>query len=63
MISDDPAKSPGRAPSQELFHHQLERIIGDPISDLELVAPYIVPGETGTDLFVSMARRSVKVNS
>lgn len=61
MISDDPAKGLGRAPSEELFHHQLTRIIGDPASDLELVAPYLVPGETGTDSFVSMARRGVKV--
>ena len=61
MISDDPVKGLGRAPSQELFHHQLTKIIGDPVSDLELVTPYFVPGETGTDSFVSMARRGVKI--
>ncbi|MBP7587104.1 MAG: phospholipase D family protein [Vicinamibacteria bacterium] len=61
MISDDPAKGLGRAPSEELFHHQLRRIIGNPVSDLELVASYLVPGEIGTDAFVSMARRGVKI--
>lgn len=61
MISDDPAKGLGRAPAEELFHHQLRRIIGDPVSDLELVASYLVPGEVGTDAFVAMARRGVKV--
>lgn len=61
MISDDPAKGLGLAPTQVLFHHQLTRMIGDPVSDLELVASYLVPGETGTDSLVSMARRGVKV--
>ncbi len=61
MISDDPAKGLGRAPRHELFHHQLTTIIGDPVSDLELVASYLVPGETGTDSLVSMARRGVKI--
>jgi putative cardiolipin synthase len=61
MISDDPAKGLGRAPSKELFHHQLRKIIGDPASDLELVASYLVPGEPGTDALVSMARRGVKI--
>lgn len=61
MISDDPAKGLGRAPSKELFHHQLRKIIGDPVSDLELVASYLVPGETGTDSFVSLAGRGVKI--
>jgi len=61
MISDDPAKGLGRASPEELFHHQLTRIIGDPVSDVELVAPYLVPGETGTDSLVSMARRGVTI--
>jgi len=61
MISDDPAKGLGRAASEELFHHQLRKVIGDPVSDLELVASYLVPGETGTDSFVSMARHGVKI--
>jgi putative cardiolipin synthase len=61
MISDDPAKGLGRSASEELFHHQLRKVIGDPVSDLELVASYLVPGESGTDSFVEMARRGVKI--
>lgn len=61
MISDDPAKGLGRAPPEKLFHEQLREIIGDPVSDLELVASYLVPGNTGTESFVSMAKRGVKV--
>jgi len=61
MISDDPAKGLGRAPPEKLFHEQLREIIGDPISDLELVASYLVPGNTGTESFISMAKRGIKV--
>ena len=61
MISDDPAKGLGRAPPEKLFHEQLREIIGDPVSDLELVASYLVPGNTGTESFVSMAKRGVKI--
>jgi putative cardiolipin synthase len=38
MISDDPAKGLGRTPPDKLFHEQLTEIIGNPVSDLELVA-------------------------
>ena len=61
MVSDDPAKGLGCAPPEKLFHEQLKEIIGDPVSDLELVASYLVPGNTGTESLVSMAKRGVKV--
>jgi putative cardiolipin synthase len=61
MISDDPAKGLGRAPPEKLFHEQLREIIGDPVSDLELVAGYWVPGATGMERFLSMAERGVKI--
>ena len=61
IISDDPAKGLGRAPPDKLFHEQLREVIGDPVSDLELVAAYWVPGETGMERFRSMADRGVKI--
>jgi putative cardiolipin synthase len=61
MISDDPAKGLGRAPPEKLFHEQLREIIGDPVSDVELVAGYWVPGTTGMERFLSMAKRGVKI--
>jgi putative cardiolipin synthase len=61
MVSDDPAKGLGRAPPEELFHEQLREIIGDPVSNLELVAAYWVPGTTGMERFLSMARSGVKI--
>jgi putative cardiolipin synthase len=61
MVSDDPAKGLGRAPPDELFAEQLRRIIGEPATDMELVAAYYVPRTTGVGSFISMARRGVKV--
>ena len=61
MISDDPAKGLGRAPPDKLFHEQLTEIIGDPVSDVELIAAYWVPGETGLERFRAMADRGVKI--
>jgi putative cardiolipin synthase len=61
MVSDDPSKGLGRAPPEKLFHEQLKGIIGDPVSDLELVAAYWVPGETGMERFRSMAKRGVTI--
>jgi putative cardiolipin synthase len=61
MISDDPAKGLGRAPPEELFAEQLRRVIGEPASDVELIAAYYVPRTTGVGSFTSMARRGVNV--
>ena len=62
MISDDPTKGLGRAPPDKLFHEQLREIIGEPVSDLELVASYWVPGDKGMERFLSMAEHGVKIN-
>ena len=61
IISDDPAKGLGRAPPEKLFHEQLREIIGEPVSNLELVAAYWVPGEKGMERFRSMAKRGLKI--
>lgn len=61
IVSDDPAKGLGQAPPETLFHEQLREIIGDPVSNLELIAAYWVPGETGMERFLSMAERGVKI--
>jgi putative cardiolipin synthase len=61
MISDDPAKGLGRAAPENLFPQQLKEIVGEPATDVELVAAYYVPTATGTNSFVSLARRGVKV--
>jgi cardiolipin synthase C len=43
MISDDPAKGLGLAAPETLFPHKLEKVIGVPAAEVDLVAPYFVP--------------------
>jgi putative cardiolipin synthase len=61
MVTDDPGKGLGLASEHELIGTHLKEAIGDPVTDVALVSPYFVPGEVGTDLFVSMAKRRVRV--
>ena len=61
MISDDPAKGLGLAAPENLFPQQLNEVIGEPATDVELVAAYYIPTATGVNSFVSLARRGVKI--
>ena len=61
MISDDPAKGLGLATPENLFPQQLNEVIGEPATDVELIAAYYVPTATGVNSFVSLARRGVKI--
>lgn len=61
MVSDDPAKGLGQADDSELLWSRLERLVKPPVRELELVSPYFVPGEHGTDRFAALAARGVKV--
>jgi putative cardiolipin synthase len=61
IVSDDPAKGLGDAPPETLVPYKLERIIGEPRAEADLVAPYFVPGVEGTDELVALAQRGVKI--
>lgn len=61
MVSDDPAKGLGQAAAGVLLPHRLKDILGQPQKEIELVSAYFVPAGTGTEMFVDMARRGVKV--
>jgi putative cardiolipin synthase len=61
ILSDDPAKGLGEAPPDGLLLDQLEKLIGKPRVDMDLVAPYFVPGAQGTNEFVAWAGRGVKI--
>ena len=61
LVSDDPAKILGQAdPAQHIFA-QLHAILGNPRRELDLVSPYFVPGESGTEFFEQLAASGVKV--
>ncbi len=61
MVSDDPAKGLGLAEKDALLVTQLADILGHPQTNLELISPYFVPTEAGTEAFVALARQGVKV--
>ncbi|HWK62361.1 MAG TPA: phospholipase D family protein [Eoetvoesiella sp.] len=61
MVSDDPRKGLNQAPASQLLPSKLERIVGRPRTDLELVSSYFVPTAAGVDSFTAMARRGVQI--
>src|SRR5687768_8963434 len=61
MVSDDPAKGLGLAAPEALFPHKLKEIIDEPAAEVDLVAPYFVPGAAGVDAFVALSEKGVKI--
>ncbi|MDS1140749.1 phospholipase D family protein [Pusillimonas sp. SM2304] len=61
MVSDDPRKGQGEVQGKDLLIHQLSDIVGEPERSLNLISSYFVPTKTGTEAFVAMARKGVKV--
>ncbi len=61
MLSDDPAKGLGQAPPGSLLLDRLMLAVGEPQHKLDLVSPYFVPTESGTETFVKMAHQGVQV--
>jgi putative cardiolipin synthase len=62
VVHDDPAKvlnPPERSDLQMLPH--LEEVLGKASRQLDLVSPYFVPGQGGTQGLVTLARQGVKV--
>ena len=61
LISDDPAKGLGRAPSRSLLMNRLEATLKSAASELHLVSPYFVPMAAGLASMVELAGRGVNV--
>ncbi|MBB5414526.1 putative cardiolipin synthase [Paraburkholderia atlantica] len=61
MISDDPAKGLNDAPPEALISHQLREVMGQPTKSLDLVSPYFVPANTGTQYLSGLAAQGVDV--
>ena len=62
VVHDDPAKT--LAPSSEVELQLLPKIqaaFGTPTATLDMISPYFVPGDTGTESLVDLARRGVRV--
>jgi len=62
VVVDDPAKTLEADPADHLvLFPELVRTIGRPERSLDMVSPYFVPGERGTEALVALARRGVRV--
>lgn len=61
LISDPPLKTLGSAEKETLLFTQLQRAIGKPSSQLDLISPYFVPTKSGVKAFIAMQERGVKV--
>ena len=63
LVSDDPAKTLDTAGTQHelLLFPALIRAIGAPETSFDLITPYFVPGDEGTEALAAVARRGVTV--
>jgi cardiolipin synthase C len=62
LVHDDPAKTLDTAARTDiLLFPALVEAIGRPEKELDLVSPYFVPGDEGTEALAALARRGVKV--
>ncbi len=61
LVSDDPAKARGRAAENDWMWPRLEQIVGRPERELQLISAYFVPGESGVERLVDLARRGVAI--
>ena len=60
LVADPPSKL-ADAPAQANLAAQLAATIGEPKASFDVVSPYFVPGQGGTEQLVELARRGVTV--
>lgn len=61
LVSDSPTKTLGIAADEEPLVGQLGNVMGEIAQKLDVISPYFVPGEEGTNHFVALAKRGVQV--
>ena len=61
LLVDDPAKGLALAEPEQLLLHHMNEAVGLPRRSLDLVSPYFVPTDAGTDYFVNLAHQGVRV--
>ncbi|MEJ8811671.1 phospholipase D family protein [Variovorax ureilyticus] len=61
LLVDPPAKGLALAEPEQLLLHHMNEAVGTPVRALDLVSPYFVPTDSGTDYFVDLARQGVRV--
>ncbi|HZZ91879.1 MAG TPA: phospholipase D family protein, partial [Usitatibacter sp.] len=62
VVRDDPSKTLDSAPERgSLALAQMLDVAGPPVASFDLISPYFVPGEKGTQALEQLARRGVRV--
>ncbi|NML47091.1 phospholipase D family protein [Ramlibacter sp. G-1-2-2] len=61
LLVDPPSKALGQAEPEQLMLAHMTEAIGVPKRSVDLVSPYFVPTDAGTDYFVALAQRGVQV--
>ncbi|HUP09498.1 MAG TPA: phospholipase D family protein [Caldimonas sp.] len=62
LVNDDPAKTLSTEEEKKLLLlPKLEAAFGHPVKSLDLISPYFVPGEAGTETLSALAKRGVQV--
>jgi putative cardiolipin synthase len=63
VFHDDPAKTLDRSGERRdlLLFPELMRQMGKPLRSIDIVSPYFVPGDEGTEALVELARAGVRV--
>jgi len=62
LVNDDPAKTLSTEDERELLLlPKLQAAFGQPAKSLDLISPYFVPGEAGTEALSALSKRGVRV--
>ena len=62
LVNDDPAKTLSAVDATELqLVPKLQEAFGQPVKSLDLISPYFVPGDTGTEALSALVKRGVRV--
>ncbi|OTG65009.1 phospholipase D family protein [Acinetobacter silvestris] len=61
FLADSPKKSLGQAQGNELISYQIQKYMGEPTQEMDLIAAYFVPTKNGTHYLSQFPKRNVKV--
>lgn len=61
LVVDDPAKGLGEAEGDELFWRQLQALVNEPRSRLDLLSSYFIPTRAGVDKLTELTSQGVRV--
>lgn len=61
FLADSPKKTLGHAQGNELISHQIRNHMGDPKQEMDLIAAYFVPTQSGTNYLTQFPAKNVKV--